>query len=828
MNKHNFLQTSLLAGFAFVLMTFASCSGIVSGFYENNSTDGMGSISICLGENARTAYPILGTDFSGWKWTLKYRASDAQANAPWITLKEWAAGTVSAASGLNSPIGVPSGIWTFYLSGERIVGEGSEAQTVTTYSALGKYNDSTSINIAEAEATVSVNFNLVLTQLDTEVEGNGSLSITVNYTSSKVATVKGGLFSVPSFENDEAALVAVTGYALENLTISGSSVTYSKSEVPAGKYIAGFWFYDSAGNKLNKNPVEEYVHIVNGGNSQSTVTVSSLDDVYTITFVPAPSGTVPASFTRSSDTIKLPASTAIDSLLALDNSQTLFCGWYENSSFTGNPVTTIPAGTRGNKVFYGKYINEKEAQNLPDTLTLSYKDNGIPADSNNSKKAYVGNTIEISSASSIVPTCTYQWFADTAENIEASSNAISGATQASYKLVNANVGNAIKLKVSKTYSVSNHEESGTLLYHVVTSGTDTRSAVLRTCDSSGASTTTAAVVERAVLDLQNVTIQYSGKVVIGNKPQKSNLILSGALNDIYGNSISSGNLTGDFSDYSALSASKSLGVVITVEGYNVTNNSKDVFVTVQYAAPSGASLRTIDVVADTAHGESNLGEGKIAFTYATTLTGLQYSTNGSDWLDVTIAQFDKPNNLYVRYNSTGTAGQNGYIIASNSVTVPITIANVGTETTSGGGTQTVTENVLLLSGGEINDLFVANRFNNANSFEYTTSTAPNTAITISDSSSTKQVVAWKSGRKIYVTAKDYDDQIPLPFNSSGLFKGMNFKTIDLSHFCTKVPDNLPETIPEDFEDWYDFSEMFMDCYSLESIEFAENFDTRTV
>nr|MCR4953907.1 DUF285 domain-containing protein [Treponema sp.] len=47
-------------------------------------------------------------------------------------------------------------------------------------------------------------------------------------------------------------------------------------------------------------------------------------------------------------------------------------------------------------------------------------------------------------------------------------------------------------------------------------------------------------------------------------------------------------------------------------------------------------------------------------------------------------------------------------------------------------------------------------------------------------------------------------------------------------FCTKVPDNLPETIPEDFEDWYDFSEMFMDCYSLESIEFAENFDTRTV
>jgi uncharacterized repeat protein (TIGR02543 family) len=62
------------------------------------------------------------------------------------------------------------------------------------------------------------------------------------------------------------------------------------------------------------------------------------------------SGTPLTSYTIESASYTLPAPT---------RSGYIFMGWYTNSSFTGNSVTSIPTGSTGNKKFYAKWkINE--------------------------------------------------------------------------------------------------------------------------------------------------------------------------------------------------------------------------------------------------------------------------------------------------------------------------------------------------------------------------------------------------------------------------------------------------------------------------------------
>jgi uncharacterized repeat protein (TIGR02543 family) len=54
----------------------------------------------------------------------------------------------------------------------------------------------------------------------------------------------------------------------------------------------------------------------------------------------------PTSYTVESSTITLPTPT---------RTNYTFAGWYDNSGFTGNPVTTIPTGSTGNRTFYARW-----------------------------------------------------------------------------------------------------------------------------------------------------------------------------------------------------------------------------------------------------------------------------------------------------------------------------------------------------------------------------------------------------------------------------------------------------------------------------------------
>ena len=833
------LKKNILFLISTFALLFASCSNFntsdESDVDNSNFGNGQGSIRISLGNNARTAYPILDTDeFDKWTWTIKGRPSTSTDEAEWEVLKVWSETTKTFLEG--STVGVRSGTWKFLLTAEKITSitteSGTGKKTVTTYSGIGKSGETDEFVIVDGEPTVTVPFNLMLTQLDTDVTGKGNLSIEVKYTSSAVSKIEGALFKAPSFNGVEAEVtldaVEPTGdeasdkYSKKQLTNN----TYSLTDVPAGKYVAVFYFYDSNGNKLNANGYEEYVQIVDGLESKSTVNVTSLDDVYSITYIPAPSVNAKGSYTRHSGTIVLPAAKkvpesetpATEEVNELDSGTVLFCGWYDNPDYSGSPVTEFNASVRGNKVFYGKYINAKEAVALPEDLTLSYLDSNITSETDK-EKAQVGNTIMLPADKIPASTCVYEWF----RGSETTWEQIAGASGTSYKLVNADVGKNIKLKVTKTYEIGDEANTERTLYHTVKAiGSDYKEITLLSGD---------ATVQKGTLDLSGITIQYSGKVLVGGKPVKSNLILSGILKDIYGNTISNSLLKGDFADYAALSASAKLDITIDVEGYTLSSaSSAQVYVTVQNVAPTGIALRK-----NGDEGESVLEKGKIAFTAATVALGnLEYSTDGNSWRDVTADQFTKPGGtLYVRYKQIKTAGEVGYLMASPAVSVVVATANVGIDPESGsgsgsgggegGGSGSSEDNeiVLLMTGAEINEIFTDN-FARATAFLYTDDTAPSGAVTISDSTSTVEVKAWMENKTIYVTASGYSGKIHMNADSSCMFDGLSrLKTIDLTNFSTKAE-------VEKYEAVTNLASMFSGCSALTTVVFDPDFDTSKV
>ena len=830
------LKKNILFLISTFALLFASCSDINTGddgnYKKSELGAGYGSIRISFNENERTAYPILDSGNDKWTWTIKGRPSTSSNDADWEVLQVWNDYDMNGI--INSSVGVRSGTWNFLLTAEKFTSvtvEGNtEKKTVTTYSGIGKDSDGNNdVTIEDEEAKVVVYFQLLLTQLDTDVTGKGSFSIEVKYTSSAVATIKGALYKAPVFTGVESDVVLdpVTPaeeedenkYKEKTLT----NGIYALSDVPAGKYIAAFYFYDANGNKLNANGYEEYVHIVDGLESKSTVNVTSLDDVYSITYIPAPSVNAKGSYTRHSGTIVLPAAQKAGEdegsvVNELDSETSLFCGWYDNVDFSGEPILSFEASVRGNKVFYGKYINAVEAERLANDLTLTYLDSNITSDENKGK-AQVGNTIMLPTDKIPASTCVYKWYRGSGETWEE----ISGASDTSYKLVNADVGKNIKLKVTKTYLVGEEEDTSRILYHTVnTSGTDFEEIELLTGE---------ATVQKGTLDLSGITIQYSGKVSVGGKPDKKNLILSGILKDVYGNIISNSLLKGDFADYAALSASAKLDITIDVEGYTLSSaSSAQVYVTVQNVAPTGIALRKNDD-----EGESVLEKGKIAFTAATVALGnLEYSIDGNSWRDVNAEQFTKPGNtLYVRYKQIKTANEIGYLMASPAVSLPVVTANVGIDPESGsgsgsgggegGGSGSSEDNeiVLLMTGAEINEIFTDN-FGRATAFLYTTDAAPSGAITISSSDSTVEVKAWIDSKKIYVTASGYSGKIHLNKDSSCMFDGLNrLKTIDLRNFSTKAEDKKYEAVTN-------LASMFSGCSALTTVVFDPDFDTSKV
>ena len=211
------------------------------------------------------------------------------------------------------------------------------------------------------------------------VDGENNLSFTLRYSETWYNEGSGSFNLKLSFPNDNDYVKCVTaslcntnmeriiGYSAESLDINaGGSVVYSKENVASGNYIAVFSFYGDSERTLFIGSYMEYVNIANGLKSSSENIIQSLGNIYSITLNYKGGSlnyglTAPASFTRFSDTIFLPTEKEMSYVTRR------FAGWYTSEDFSGDPVTTIPSGSEGNKVFYAKWIEQ---------VTITFSANG--------------------------------------------------------------------------------------------------------------------------------------------------------------------------------------------------------------------------------------------------------------------------------------------------------------------------------------------------------------------------------------------------------------------------------------------------------------------
>ena len=131
-----------------------------------------------------------------------------------------------------------------------------------------------------------------------------------------------------------------TGATNGTYTIESNAITLPADPVKTG-YTFGGW-YDNA--ELAGTAVTE---IPEGSTGNKTFYAKWNPVTYTITFdLNGGTGVANSTYTIESPTVVLPIPTYTNYN---------FLGWYDNSRFTGNPITEIPIGSTGNKTFYAKW-----------------------------------------------------------------------------------------------------------------------------------------------------------------------------------------------------------------------------------------------------------------------------------------------------------------------------------------------------------------------------------------------------------------------------------------------------------------------------------------
>ncbi|WP_294430578.1 BspA family leucine-rich repeat surface protein [uncultured Treponema sp.] len=829
------------------MLLVSSCSG-VNTEDESVPVGENGSIRVSLGDSvARTILPVLGEGIEGnaqldkytWKlegesdsitrkWIWRAPESDSSADSDAIVkVVEKPFTTLS-----TSVIGMPAGTWHFTLTAT-LAGtkkdENHDKTTVTTFVGNGFVgsgeSETADVEVSAGAASKVVTFKMALTALDVAVEGRGAFSISVNWTSTDVKKVTAGLYELPAADATTlGSLVYGDNNAETDIT---DAKKFEATGINAGTYIAQFTFFDAAGNKLG-NPPWEYVYIGSDTVSEGSISVTNLDEVYHIIYNPVPtlpSGTLSASFTRNTTSVSLPTAAMISE--AGSFSGYYFCGWYKDAEFTeqvdANSYAAYDVSNiRSDITLYARLIPQSSARLGTDTSvpTITYGGTG------ENQKAAVGNTATASGV-----TGSYQWYTVKDGNEQD----IQGATNASYKITANEDGKTLRVKVTPAYKVTKVTddglEDGSVLYYKVSAGepvasTPTNKDTVAPGSFSG-----------------TPTLQYSGTVIYGSKPVKSNIVIGSILTDVYGNTVTG--VDADFEDYSVLTKTTALNVTFTVSGYSGPSGSSSptVVVPVKYAIPA-SNIVKLAVLTENSPGvtldngsQITLTGGNTVFQTISTDAALQYKIAGSSggWTDVVYGtQFPATagSKLWVRIKGVETA-EVDKVIASEPIVINVTSSNIYYESGSGSGggsnPPVVSREILMDTGSNINAIFKTN-FRMAKKFMYTTDSAPSNAVTISDTGSAVEVKAWLKDDILYVHADDfsgeyisagetvtakYYNMIPLNADCSGLFANMRSLTsIDLSAFNTRAVTNM--------------SAMFQGCSSLTEITFGDGFNASNV
>lgn len=356
------MRNNLLKNIAviFLILFAAGCSMADNTFnLENNSDNSMNDyyvsekqavLKISLDDNAKTAMPLLSTsDLTNFRFTATKKSDDSiYTNLSFNTYEELQKAT----------IGLTEDEYNFTLVAyyDNIMYAATKVFTVT----LG-------LNRVSFELCCLGNFG------HTEGKGNFDILLKCSNLSENVMVVKAGLYTLSGLALGTEKEIAKKGYFSD-------TVEYKNDEpVAAGSYVAKFMFYADDECKCLLGTFQEYVLVAKDKTSYSEPEYSGLVDYCSVNYHNLgvygnfkQTDKPVSSFTRYSGNIDIPAPEG-------NNSKNEFDGWYTDSEFKSDRITTINCAEAKNVDLYAKWKIGK-------TITFD----------GNSRKFYQGTAKEVS------------------------------------------------------------------------------------------------------------------------------------------------------------------------------------------------------------------------------------------------------------------------------------------------------------------------------------------------------------------------------------------------------------------------------------------------
>lgn len=356
--KTNLFNNIFKAASLLVCAALVACSGVngVSDRDESSSSNnGRAYLSSISFGNGRTILPNSSFDLatSIERFVLRGTALDAEEPAEvelgtWDSSDAGSAYTLMLADISRNTIELTTGSWNF---------------AVTAFVKSGEnYVPVLQKSIEEQQVRSGgnrLNFGTL-----SEANGNGKLRVTLNYPADT------GLYTV---ERVTAALEALpgtnwssTGETQLTPTSAGTYKTVSHTADPAnGNYILKIKFYI---RKNDGTTVTQYytelVRIATGLESSATRTINDLMSLYSITYTlngGSQNSNLQGTYSPYDGDVALATSPVVSKTGAT------FAGWYESSSYSGSRLSSIAAGTTGNKTLFAKWGYEMNAS----TKTIS-------------------------------------------------------------------------------------------------------------------------------------------------------------------------------------------------------------------------------------------------------------------------------------------------------------------------------------------------------------------------------------------------------------------------------------------------------------------------
>lgn len=305
--------------------------------------DGRAYLFISTGDNSRTVFPeqlALDSDMS-----LSFELKGGLVGSGQTVLREWTATSSTAyvaMTGDNS-LTVEAGEWNFTLEAKR--------NNLVILSAA----------INSMDIVAGVNKLSFGTMEENRTSGTGTVDVTVKLPAdSGVSHVGTGVLCVENGGLDDTR----QELTLETGSDGAPFFRYYRENVESGSYSLMIQLTQDKDPNV-KYVFREAVQVAANLTSSKTRSISSLSTVYSVTYNLNTTGgagswkgnSSPQDFYNPYDILVLPVAGTIEPPTGY-----FFGGWYEDSSFSGNPVTMIGGGSSdiptGAKSFYAKWTQE--------------------------------------------------------------------------------------------------------------------------------------------------------------------------------------------------------------------------------------------------------------------------------------------------------------------------------------------------------------------------------------------------------------------------------------------------------------------------------------